>query len=368
MSSMDHRQKSTTEPDVHTNPLPVPGLAARRSSIEQLSFPASSVRSQASNYPAAPVLTRQLTDVNSSPDVSQSVTDPGLPPVTTQSLISPVPTRELAEKQTGELASLPQARNTTTLRQPVLIRGTGKKSSIPRPPQGRRLVIHGAVTAVLALVVLSALFAVLPVSGGATHNSLFKLITGSNSSSGQMNIINTKSNNTGLIAQQAATATAVTQDGYDPAGGTKVYAGVPTAPPTMSSGTGTGSSSSSGGAIGDGTGGPGRFFYGQCTDWANRRYHTLTGYWVPWLGNADQWVAGAYNYSWTVSTQPVVPSIIVLQAGVQGAGGYGHVAVVESINSDGSVVTSDYNWAGDWAVETFVTFRPGPGVDFVRRP
>jgi len=348
---MDHRQKSTTELDVNTNALPVPGSVAQQSPAEQLPFSTHAAYPQVSNYRAAPALTRQLTDT----DPSHLVSDPGLSPVTTQSLISPVPMGELSETQTG---ALPQMRNTTTLRQPVLIRGTGKKSSSPRPPQGRRLVVHAAVTAVLALVVLSALFAVLPVSGGATHNSLFKLITGNSSSSSQMNIINTKSNNTGLIAQQAATATAVTQDGFDPGGGT-TYAGVPTAPPAMSSSTGV---------IGDGTGGPGRFFYGQCTDWANRRYHALTGYWVPWLGNANQWVAGAYNYGWTVSTKPKVPSIIVLQAGVEGAGGYGHVAVVESINSDGSVVTSDYNWAGYWAVETFVTFTPGPGVDFVYHP
>ncbi len=361
MSSMDSRQKSTSELDVNTNALPVSG--SQQSSTRQLPFSANSVLSQASDYRGTPVLTRQLSNT---PEVSPPVSDPGLPPTTTQALLNPLPavTRELSETQTDALASLP-ARTTTTLRQPVLIRGTGKKSVSPRPPQGRRLVVHAAVTAVLALVVLSALFAVLPVSGGTTHNSIFKLITGSNASSaGQMNIINTKSNNTGLIAQQAATATAVTQDGFDPGGG-KTFAGVPTAPPGMNSGT---TVTSNGTAIGDGTGGPGRFFYGQCTDWANRRYHALTGHYVPWLGNAYQWLAGAYNYGWNVSSKPVVPSIIVLQPDVEGAGGYGHVAVVESINPDGSVVTSDYNWAGNWAVETFVTFTPGPGVAFVYHP
>ncbi len=361
MSSIDHRQNSNTTEDrqkIHTNPLPVPGPMTQPD--EQLPFSTDSALSgnnpQASDYqiPVAPGITRQQNASISTSNVPYPVSDPDLSPVTTQSLIGPIPsvTRELSEVQTGAISAVSQKSNTT--RQPVLIRGTGKKSSSLRPPEGRRLVVHVAVTVVLALIVFSALFAVLPVGEGS-HNSLFKLITGGSSG---MNIINTKSNNTDMIAQQAATATAVTQDGYDPGGG-QAYADVPTAPPNMGGG---------GSPIGDGLGGPGRFFYGQCTDWANRRYEALTSHWVPWLGNANQWAQGAYNYNWVVSSKPIVPSIIVLQAGVQGAGWYGHVAVVESINADGSVVTSDYNWAGNFAVETFVTFSPGAGVSFVYHP
>lgn len=97
------------------------------------------------------------------------------------------------------------------------------------------------------------------------------------------------------------------------------------------------------------------------------RYHQLTGYWVPWLGNAYQWAYGAQVSGWVVSATPRVPSIIVLQPYVQGAGGYGHVAIVERINPDGSVYTSNYNWYanGGWDTLSYWTFKPGPGVSFV---
>lgn len=108
---------------------------------------------------------------------------------------------------------------------------------------------------------------------------------------------------------------------------------------------------------------------GQCTYWANLRYHELTGYWVPWNGNADQWVTGAKLAHWGYSPAPHIPSIIVLQPGVQSAGYLGHVAVVESINADGSVVTSNMNW-GPFSTTNveYVTFHPGPGVEFVWHP
>ncbi len=108
---------------------------------------------------------------------------------------------------------------------------------------------------------------------------------------------------------------------------------------------------------------------GQCTYWASQRYHELTGYWVPWDGNAGQWVAGAKLAHWGYSQTPHIPSIIVLEPGVQDAGYYGHVAVVESINADGSVTTSNMNWNGFSTTRVeYVTFHPGPGVYFVWHP
>jgi hypothetical protein len=142
---MDFRQKSTSELDVNTNALPVSGPqpGPQQSSTRQLPFSANAVFSQASDYQATPVLTHQ---VPNTPEISPPVSDPGLPPTTTQALLNPVPavTRQLSETQTDAFASLP-VRTTTALRQPVLIRGTGKKSLSPRPPRGRRLVVHAAV-------------------------------------------------------------------------------------------------------------------------------------------------------------------------------------------------------------------------------
>ncbi|HET8844392.1 MAG TPA: CHAP domain-containing protein, partial [Ktedonobacteraceae bacterium] len=108
---------------------------------------------------------------------------------------------------------------------------------------------------------------------------------------------------------------------------------------------------------------------GQCTSWANARYHELMHYWVSWSGNANQWVAGAQAAGWNVSTTPHVPSIIVLMGGVQGASSmYGHVAVVESQINSNTVHTSNMNWwanGGGWDIVSYVDFTVGPGVYFV---
>lgn len=104
---------------------------------------------------------------------------------------------------------------------------------------------------------------------------------------------------------------------------------------------------------------------GQCTYYADSRYHELTGYYVPWSGNAKDWATQALAYGWTVSSTPIVPSIICLQAGVQGADGtYGHVGVVESIGK-GTVIASNQNWGPYPANVTDVTFSVGPGVSFI---
>lgn len=119
----------------------------------------------------------------------------------------------------------------------------------------------------------------------------------------------------------------------------------------------------------------------QCTWWAAERYHQLTGIWVPWIGNANQWSSNAQTDGWVVSTQPPkgIPSIICLQnyagQGLIAAGTiYGHVGIVEGINSDGSVRTSNENWGvgpilgyvgnGQYPIRQ-VTFRPGNGVSFI---
>lgn len=107
--------------------------------------------------------------------------------------------------------------------------------------------------------------------------------------------------------------------------------------------------------------------YGQCTYWANYRYHQLSGYWVQWTGNADQWFLGAQKAGWDYAQTPPpgVPSIIVLMPYVQGAGWLGHVAVVES--QTGNVVhTSNMNWGYGGSTHTeSVDFTIGPGVYFV---
>lgn len=326
-SFIEKDQSATTTGQSHkTTPLPFPEPVSQELPVSQLPFP------------DAP---RQAIFQN--PGVTSPLTNPTPAPAVTHQLENYTPpsiiTRVLPDLQTG---TLPGGRNpSTSLRQPVVIRGTGRKSrGTMRPPQGRRLVIHIAVTTLLVLIVLGTLIAVVPTANeGANRFNPFTTL---------MNFTNNNSKNTVLLPQQAATATAVTQDGFDAGNGT--YAGVQGAP------------------VGAADGSQNRFFYGQCTYWADMRYHELTGHWVSWLGNAAEWYYGARMSGWAVSAMPHIPSIIVLQPGVQEAGWYGHVAVVERINPDGSVLTSNWNWLGNWGRETFVTFRPGPGVSFVWFP
>jgi surface antigen len=104
---------------------------------------------------------------------------------------------------------------------------------------------------------------------------------------------------------------------------------------------------------------------GQCTVYADERYHTLTGYYVPWSGNAQDWASLAIASGWTVSSRPIVPSIICLQGGIQGADStYGHVGVVESIQGN-TVTTSDLNWGPNYSQVSTVNFVVGPGVSFI---
>ena len=69
--------------------------------------------------------------------------------------------------------------------------------------------------------------------------------------------------------------------------------------------------------------------------------------------------------------QPHVPSILVLMPYVQGAYGYGHVAIVESEDDNASPIvvhTSNMNWfngGGGWDRESNYDFTVGSGVYFV---
>ncbi|GAC1376819.1 MAG: hypothetical protein NVSMB44_45800 [Ktedonobacteraceae bacterium] len=109
------------------------------------------------------------------------------------------------------------------------------------------------------------------------------------------------------------------------------------------------------------------FAYGQCTWWADERYRQLHGSYVPWTSNANaaQWTARAQEFNWRVSSQPVQGSIIVLQSGVQGAWGAGHVGVVEQVMGNGRVIASNMNWGSAYAQVINVQFSAGPGVAFV---
>ncbi|ORX95740.1 hypothetical protein K493DRAFT_301270 [Basidiobolus meristosporus CBS 931.73] len=109
-----------------------------------------------------------------------------------------------------------------------------------------------------------------------------------------------------------------------------------------------------------------RFKNGQCTDWADARYAQLTGHHIEWWGDARVWASKAQSTpGWSVSGTPKQPSIIVIQPGVQGTGSPGHVAVVERIEANGNVYTSNYNYNGGPYIKKYATFKPGNGVSFI---
>src|SRR5690348_1184422 len=111
MSSFDERQSSVTSRK------PITGSVNQLSPVEQVPFPDSS--------PQPGKTTRQL-DFTSSSNVTLPLSDPG----TTQDLAgyvtSPRVTRVLSAHNTGAL-SFPPTSTTTSLRQPIVIRGTLKK-------------------------------------------------------------------------------------------------------------------------------------------------------------------------------------------------------------------------------------------------
>jgi surface antigen len=95
------------------------------------------------------------------------------------------------------------------------------------------------------------------------------------------------------------------------------------------------------------------------------------------LGDADQWAARASESGIPVDATPAPGAIAVWGADTRGMGGYGHVAVVESVSPDGSYIdvsqsgmgtaNDGYDWervyrsGGSWEPwpESFIHFT-GP--------
>ncbi|HLJ35911.1 MAG TPA: CHAP domain-containing protein [Ktedonobacteraceae bacterium] len=352
MSSVDDRQNSaTTGQNTPTGALPMPGFVSQLSPTEQLSFPNTAPFPFSTEGPSqfSPVMSRALSEPALTAGATRPLSDPGRTGnLSIAPFASPGVTHnlaEVAEAETGALVPVRAARTTTSLRQTVIIRGNGNKGKRTiRPPKGRRWVIHITGTLGLLLVAFATLLAVSPAGSFAEWSfNPFRSISGSAMSSNA---------SLSFLQEQAATVTAVTQDGHDT--GSHNYPGLPTPPPSFG-----------GNGSGDG------FTYGQCTYWADYYYHQLTGHYVPWGGDAWAWANGARASGWVVSGSPHIYSIIVLQPYVQGAGGYGHVAVVVGFNKDGSVLTSNWNWyagGGGWARTSYWNFFPGPGVTFVWYP
>lgn len=238
--------------------------------------------------------------------------------------------------------TLPCATESASRRTPMVIKGSRKRTALPPLSPGarraRRLRETLLSLLVLALVLSLAFCFAVPLSHDLQLSNPLRQPGSSfavNQSSGQMSIV------------QQATATAVSHQQNDGYGG--------------------------GAAQLDGNGsGSLNWWKGECTYWANYRYHYLAHYWVSWTGDADQWVVGARAAGWNVAFSPPtnVPSIIVLMPGIQGASGLGHVAVVENIVAGVTpltVHTSNMNWyanGGGFDIVSYYDFHVDPGHVF----
>ena len=95
-----------------------------------------------------------------------------------------------------------------------------------------------------------------------------------------------------------------------------------------------------------------RYPWGPCTWWAATRRADI-GKPIPGWGNAATWAGSAASAGYTVDGSPSAGSVIVFQPGVLGASAdYGHVAMVEEVRGDGSILISESNALGLGVVST----------------
>lgn len=130
---------------------------------------------------------------------------------------------------------------------------------------------------------------------------------------------------------------------------------------------------------------PGLNVLRNCVGYANGRYAEIQGlnkikYQL--VCNAEQFIIKAESYGLEIGTEPKLGAIIVWGQGTtkSGSDGAGHVAVVEQINDDGTILTSEsgYNakrpfWTqlrdnktGRWGQNTkykFLGFIYNPGIE-----
>ena len=103
-----------------------------------------------------------------------------------------------------------------------------------------------------------------------------------------------------------------------------------------------------------------KYDYGYCTWYAYNRRAELGRPVGSFWGNASTWASYARGSGYLVNGQPAVGA--VMQNSYQ-AGGYGHVAVVESVNADGSIYVSEMNYAG-WNVKSYRTVSAGEAAGY----
>lgn len=97
---------------------------------------------------------------------------------------------------------------------------------------------------------------------------------------------------------------------------------------------------------------------GYCTWYAYERRLQLGRPVGSFWGNAATWDPYARAAGYVVNKTPAVGAVM------QNGGGYGHVAIVEAVNADGSLTISEMNYAGNWNRVTSRTVDAGTAARF----
>lgn len=126
---------------------------------------------------------------------------------------------------------------------------------------------------------------------------------------------------------------------------------VPIATSTTTSTSGSSAtSSSSGNAAQVGN----RYYFGECTWYAYNRRVALGLAVGSFWGNANTWAINAASSGFLVNHTPSVGAIMQTTSGY-----YGHVAIVEAVNANGTITISEMNYNGWDEVDTRTISNPG---------
>lgn len=107
------------------------------------------------------------------------------------------------------------------------------------------------------------------------------------------------------------------------------------------------------------------YAYGYCTYWVFDRRMQLGRPVGSFWGNATTWSYYAKSAGYRVDSTPEVGAVYQMNAYIDSyTGVYGHVGVVESVNSDGSIYVSDMNYAGNFNRVTYRTIPAGTASQY----
>lgn len=155
-------------------------------------------------------------------------------------------------------------------------------------------------------------------------------------------------------AQQAAAAKQAAANAAKPQGTTRPSGSVPTPKPSLPS-PGTNM------VVGHPTGDVGNAYpFSQCTWWAYIRRHQLGLPVGSYFGNGGWWWSSAMKLGYQVNHTPSVGAIVSFLPGQNGSNPrYGHVAIVERVNANGTILTSNCGASMRGAIYYQTVSNPG---------